>query len=527
MNLRFSTYSWNELLPWEWAALVETEEARMTLLSKLQALGTEHDASHPIQRGRWTAEVREAVEIETRACVFFWHAYYRPDLYELDALEGLCNAWARDYEPDERADVTQQRVFLLTSMALASCLYHNEKGFSERLWEVVEEAGRVASLLGASQELFTPTVYSSYAPEVYEQLIPLERSVPMACALVWAYLFHLNKLKSNWTQAFECYHRGLDCADIANGKRNLQDAPMRALEKPGVPFQFMNWWVECQEAGDVFETLYKARDLNPNWSEISYTCDQLCFFAEEYAKTGLAYGIMGPFIRSSLTPVNEPGGGSWVPIYPVPEFWSLARGLCAFRMSPDVYHELREQDEKMASGGRLQGYFFGESWVFLPKPAQDHLINADRLYWAGEGDPGTILNELRHTWERTLEATVLSEFKAWRAERVQGESTERIKDDTAARLLLTSFLRETLPTAAFRLFLNTQFPEQVDFLLKELPDYLQRIVNMRNRAEHPESGRSPLTRIEVSEAYKSTIGIGCRGMLPKLLHLFYGNSKPR
>ena len=87
------------------------------------------------------------------------------------------------------------------------------------------------------------------------------------------------------------------------------------------------------------------------------------------------------------------------------------------------------------------------------------------------------------------------------------------------RLLLTQFLAETSSSPEFKLFVEDRHHEHREFILRDLPLHPERIVNMRNRAEHPESGRPDLTRFEVPEAYRESIGIGRTGILPTFIKL--------
>ena len=224
------------------------------------------------------------------------------------------------------------------------------------------------------------------------------------------------------------------------------------------------------------------------------------------------FRFSGPILESGF--LIEPG--SLVPWY---DYWLRAKEWAIAQLSPNEYRELRRQDERDASEGRLKRYFFGDNWSNWPQKARDRLINLDTL-WFSESrglDFGAILNDLQvalesmcyeFIWEPLRRAERGQEFKRKEAELSRESNSPTLAD--YRWICGRSFFKEIVGGAQLA-------EEDRRFLLQRLPRSLKRLYDSRNWSQHDPSIR--LQRQDVEPFVREFLGIGQPGVLRRLAEI--------
>ncbi len=464
----------------------------------------------------------ETNHIERTAFQLFWFYYYIPDPSHLDMLDELTKAWQPKYAPDSEADWTQMYVYLHLGAALAVVLHENE-GLSEALISLTEKLAQCAMRLQATSSLLPVPITYEEAPEYFNDDVPIRRSLPIVCSLIFALLFYIRKAQGAWEQAFDCCDAAFQATDTAFGHHRFNSDAEGAIEFEYVPVIMVSKWIHPQDVVEVFENLYKSSAGPVDWSRLAGQCEELnnCY------EVAMDEDDSPPFyVKSSLATVQTQGGPAFVPLYSLGQFLSFAQGLCMQRLSPDAYRRLREDDEKDAAKKRLQRYFFWETWDRLPVEAREHLISADRLYWDREGSYDSILNHLRLACETYLEVAIWTPWSQW-AETIVLKDLRALAAHesamTASGTRLGQFLNQMFRSSAFSNYVHANYGPNAQFLARDLPEALQRLLELRNRAEHPSKDQPRPSRQEVASIYEQFIGIGNAGVLTYLAKVLSGS----
>jgi hypothetical protein len=199
----------------------------------------------------------------------------------------------------------------------------------------------------------------------------------------------------------------------------------------------------------------------------------------------------------------------------------MARGLALKKMTPDALMSFFHKTEKSQGQDRLRKYFFGEDWDKLPQVAIDNLINADRLFWSHEGAHQSIFNHLRLACEAVLEVGLWGQYSRW----LQNRTIKDLRDLVPARnekvygTFLGQFLKELRESPKFRSFVDGEYPDSKAFICGDLRIALDRLLYLRNPAEHPQQRSSQPSARRIQDVYREFIGIGRVGILQRLVKI--------
>lgn len=211
------------------------------------------------------------------------------------------------------------------------------------------------------------------------------------------------------------------------------------------------------------------------------------------------------------------------------DYWKHASGWVDAQLNQSEFIEIINKREEQAAEQRLKQYFFGEElWNVLPERAKRSLISADRDWFSGISiRTEAILNDLVIAteeilfiglWKR-LEERVKSnrgktpdqkEFLIFKEKLTakRGPSHLRILVDVCKRSITEEYL-----------IFNGVVSEERIWFSKKLPGRVHELHNQRNRAEH-QSGVN-WTRSELEGYYNEFMGIGKRGILPRLCKILF------
>ena len=257
--------------------------------------------------------------------------------------------------------------------------------------------------------------------------------------------------------------------------------------------------IEPQQVVDAFEGL-KIHGVSGSWRWVVDVCDSMAWHDREDFELEVVLD-------------GDKKTKFWS------DYWNAAKGWAEAQLSPNEYRELRRQDERGASEGRLKRYFFGDNWSNWPQKTRERLINLDTL-WFSESkglDFGTILNDLQvavesmcyeFIWEPLRKGERGQEFKRKEAE-FSGDSNSPTLAD----------YRWICGRSFFKGFVEGAQLAEEDrrFLLQRLPRSLKRLYDSRNRSQHDPGIR--LQRQDVEPFVREFFGIGQPGVLRRLAEI--------
>lgn len=213
-------------------------------------------------------------------------------------------------------------------------------------------------------------------------------------------------------------------------------------------------------------------------------------------------------------------------------YWTDARAWLRGRLAPDLRRkDLLEAGHK-AARARLRIYFFGRSdWAWLSRRAKDNLVTADLLLHAfGAGAIESLLDNLRIAVEEAFHVAVWLPVR-----RRVGDFGEEevIRPSDLDAIVLRRFFagvdrdggdpgisqfRNLCVHAGFATTLRGSVHSgEVVWLQKELPSYLSDLRGARNIAGHKLGGT--VDRQTVTALYRRIVGIGCEGVLSRLVRI--------
>ena len=133
--------------------------------------------------------------------------------------------------------------------------------------------------------------------------------------------------------------------------------------------------VSVKDVVDIFESIRLNANSVKDWGQIAQDCRSLqnsVFFRfrecedayEEYGEENDLSGLGSVTEYNNagrvLVAMEDDGIQTW------DGYWSVARGWVSAQLSPSEYRKMREMDERDAAERRLETYFFGSNWSYLP-----------------------------------------------------------------------------------------------------------------------------------------------------------------
>ncbi len=517
MWLGLSFFRMVDWLPSEWPEL-DQGYLRETL-GLMASAGENWKEPNARSRGLGQEEDHRLATMRAATCLL-WQQYLNGDFCAIDQLEVLSASWKCDYGPDEVPEWTRTFLKIHIDTALALYLHKNENGHSEALQEALERVTKLGSMLYHSDYLMEPGVYYQTSPRYFNDSVPLKRSLALALSLAWCMKFYIYKGSFRFEDAFDCAYWAFEQTDwIGTTSRFLQESSAM-IEQKKVVAGLASVWLRGQEVADVVDEVCNAVNPKTDWAKLSDQCDQMRYYYEQ----GYDWAEENKFsidrhVRSRLGKIRSSDGSEWTPNYPMSEFWTFARGLCATRLSPDAYMKLRQDEEDHAAERRLKTYFFPDSWDLLPEASRQNLITADRIYWSQEGNRGSLASSLRLTVEPILEKYLVGPYHDWQKTTGKSPSRNPRRNDREPFTPISVLLRVWQDDPkTFRQFTGEAFGELADAFWNGFQQSLYFLRHLRGAVEHPEDNSEP-TENEISSCYRMWVGIGERSLISEILLL--------
>ena len=406
----------------------------------------------------------------------------------LDGLEKLEMGMRVPYQPDGEEPLLD----LMAYVHVAACralLLKRRQGYSDDVRWIFGETDRVITRF----ERAVRTTCYEYVPSS-----DYERSFAAVVGLVQIEVARLRAIDCKYQEALGCFAAGLSYLSRGVVPTSEDLATYRGYI-PKID-------VDPQEVADVFENLrYSTTGID--WWGISFECEVI--EAEWEA-----------CLRDPFDAVRDSEKREWY----WNAFWHSARGWAAARLQPSEFLEQMKRTEDEQARQRLTTYFFeATQWAALPERAQRSLIEAEKAWFSSRlGRVERVANDLRIATEEVLCRLLWEPLCKWTDSSsltltlLDFENIRKKVSESGKAPTLAVFHRDVLRTQALRqLLVSKSFSkEDQDFLLKELSNHLRELNRRRSRAEH-EIGRK-WDRAEVAPLFRTFMGIGCVGILPKL-----------
>ena len=279
-------------------------------------------------------------------------------------------------------------------------------------------------------------------------------------------------------------------------------------QRIGFPWEdhsrFPPWLDKAEDrAKDYLAYLRASREGKVDWAAVITSCNTLKSFLSEEEWT------RQEGIEDGLDEETD--------------YWDETIGWAKAQLTPGQLRSLIEERGGAAATLRLSSYFFPDNlWRSLSEEARNALVTAD-LVWIDDGPDSrlrTILNPLQRATEDILYHHLWVPLAEWAKEH-QRDSEYLPGILSVARKQypgLTEYIKVISENPAVRYLRNLGIADQdIDFLTKEARRHFWNLRDARNKVEH-EPGSS-VTPSDVRNLYRTSLGIGCRGMLPELVRL--------
>lgn len=267
--------------------------------------------------------------------------------------------------------------------------------------------------------------------------------------------------------------------------------------------------VDENEAKEMFESLKACVGSHVDWKQVVRDCEALSKY------WGLCVGYEG-FEHEATVTDAEGVELTWA------QFWNIGQGWATAQLRPSDLRELHRQEEEEGAERRLRTYFFSSGlWDQMPDRARRSLVEADRVWYSPTKTRfESTLNALqvaaetlfhRFFWEPLFETKGGREM----LELVGLDTSLKEKGRNPTLANYSGACRHS----SFKEFLaNAKVTENDQrFLIRELPAAFDRLRKLRDSAQH--NLKRTWRREEVEPVIREFVGIGSRGILPRLVEI--------
>jgi hypothetical protein len=413
------------------------------------------------------------------AAALFWQIHLNQDvnLPENELREELAQLLGALSRPSEEIqnrlarnkELRLDSAFVGLHCFLAGFLYEKAHGRedTEQAEERLVRAAECSNLL----PLYS-YIDSSDVPED-----PLEQSRMAVDSLLACEIFRRARAQGDSLKAFQqasvsAYLNHLVREALSSrgfGKHLAPELAPGLIKGPEIP----GWSIEPQEVVDVFEQVLRNPPENVDWNEVAEWWYEFPWYLED------------PDVKDFEG--NEWG---WV------EYCYSRIGFAKAKLGPQELWKHLVQQQREGCEERLRRDFFGDLWRELPEEARKALIQSEVTWSSRETRRRveSIPNEFRLTFEPVL----------W--EMLGYKDKPRLGQMLWGNRLEMAFAQLDLGRGDRKFIADKLIPE-----LTTLNHYLRRL------AEHP--GEKPILHEEVEEMRRKVLGIGCEGLLPRLLEI--------
>ena len=300
--------------------------------------------------------------------------------------------------------------------------------------------------------------------------------------------------------------------------------------------------VSLHEVVDIYESLKANKNLINDWTQVArdwrglgqaLRFDELEDRYKEYMMNDEGTGSLEEFTTDFVTlrymfsdsgdeesseSEREYSSLSWY------EFCYGAYVWASEQLSPSEYRKMREADEQNAAEQRLKTYFFGSNWSYLPRRAQERLINADILFNSRQRVAlESLLNDLRVATEqmcfqviwKPLDGVKRGSLDILEFRKIKAELGERHPSQFPG---FSEYIRICRGNGYSEFLRSLEIGnDDIRFLTKTLPRKMSQLRSERNPAEHGIGTSRPRDAIE--SFYHGFLGIGQAGVLPELARI--------
>ena len=430
----------------------------------------------------------------------------------LELLPDLVRRNRPEIQPDGYVLESHAVVYVHLAVGNALMLESIERAKFERYWELIEDALRVIKTPRTEN---IPSWYST-RPDIQE---PIEISMLLVEAYIWANLFHKNYLQNNFEQALECLSEAAAlCDEICdeNSEAFHQESlnvfewmakrPKNypAIQTVEIGAHLVAHVVPAQRAVDGFERIFEDDSRSINWEHLAGICSSLGNIWEIYR--------VGVGVQSAISPQGYTEAVT---------YWQIAHALAEQKTSPDAVVNLIRAARDSEAETRLRLYFFPEEWKNMPEKARASLISADREYERADGKRPIIFDHLRSAARSIMVEKFWKHYRGFLgAKAVRGlkyggdlDLVMKIIEDDQSEPDLAQLLK----APHFDEFLST-ISDDPRFL-RRLPNQLMELNEWANKVSHEHHWGYKGFEGQVKETYAEFLGIGRSGILARLVRL--------
>ncbi len=431
----------------------------------------------------------------------------------LDSLEYLEAKYRPISEPDaDRGTVILDFAYL--SAAYGLILFKQEASYSEESIKAFEESFR--AYFSVYHEIGVRAVKDRHRDsEIYHQAT--------LQVLVGLHLSRIRAGEQDWTEAIQMYAHALACLDAVTGTDYDQVVQLDIFKEeyaglrqigdeepiPIYDYMIVNEWERHRQsmnkdAARAFGHLRQTSGSGVSWQEVSDHVHMICSAMESE--------FVDP--DSELRP-----------------YWMEAQGwLRGSKLEPgELRDELRREEDEKAEQ-RLRRYFFDNAqWSALPERAQRNLVEADRVWYSHRlGNPGAALENIKIAVEEVMHDLFWEPCCQWidtggptGFEKLDIDDFEKIRETLKEPQKNPSLLEfeSMVESKGLTRFLQTLDLSDYDrSFVRKLRKSLRSLRETRNQVTHDVGGPT-LNRGQVAPLYKTFMGLGQEGILPRLARI--------
>ncbi|MBI2919298.1 MAG: hypothetical protein HYY01_15095 [Chloroflexi bacterium] len=436
------------------------------------------------------------------------------------AAQSLLEVWSAKHVPDHEGDLNPSVLVMHVVGACALAAFEKERtqgAFTERFRELLDSAERALFLIQSHPSADDTDIDQVVA---FQGMIDVER-------------FRMRARDGEYEGALLVLDDGMQHirqAVVTVGESGIDVGALQYARWAKLPLGNVDLGT-LRLAAKCFDNLRAQPEVVKDWRRVATACRHLAANWEliEDLRDSTVCHLCGGTRCSHLVEGWESVEGVEFVDYggisrTIGAFWTFAEGFAISRLSRDQYLELRAiQDQELATRV-MQQMFFQETWERLPKLTQDALVQAEVVWWSrARSTKSAVVDNLWKATRQLVPERLVTPFGQYAASGpIKGfaelKAVSLLADGSQAPdlsdLMKVTWQAPQFPEFAKTLGLGTQ---EYQFLLSVESD-LWRLINLRNKSMHPDKGET-LEPHDIEWAYRTFLGVGCEGILPRLASL--------
>lgn len=256
---------------------------------------------------------------------------------------------------------------------------------------------------------------------------------------------------------------------------------------------------EFEAAVKAFDVLIDEDSRDTNWTHAASHC---WLFSKNWHLLSIP-------VNSKHIPEQETVG----------ESWAIAHGIVLNKMSSDDRIKELRRNKDYQIEDRLSLYFFGETWDSLPTKARAALISADREYEHLRGWRPGIFEYLSLATRELLVEVLLRPYNEFCSAQKEFKSLAALAPAPSEYESLYDTVQQLYYAPLYEDFMKQSFNSKDRKFVKELENAIRRLNPLRNDSVHDHRRTLQSFEGDIRETYAEFLGIGCNGILPRLMRL--------